>query len=134
MLFSATYKDNILPYIDKNNFYQFASGAVNEVSAAVRQNFWQCNTKISSRIYGAVLGKTIIRSYADGEIQHPFDLLYFFIRDVLFKKSKKKNVMVFVKKTCMADMIAQKLKLHGFDAIAIHGLVFFPTNFLLFYF
>ena len=121
MMFSATYKPNILQYIDENNYYRFACGAVNEVAASVKQGFWQCNSKANSRISGAVSGTLVKRPYPAGELRHPFDLLHTFVMDRIFKEGSKKKVIVFMKKTVMADMIAQRLKIFGCDAIAVHG-------------
>uniref|UniRef100_A0A914PF22 Helicase C-terminal domain-containing protein n=1 Tax=Panagrolaimus davidi TaxID=227884 RepID=A0A914PF22_9BILA len=59
--------------------------------------------------------------YEPDEKLHPFDVLYLYIKKINKNEGPKKRFLVFVKRTCVADFIAQKLSVYGIDAISIYS-------------
>uniref|UniRef100_A0A914PDG1 ATP-dependent RNA helicase n=1 Tax=Panagrolaimus davidi TaxID=227884 RepID=A0A914PDG1_9BILA len=122
LCFSATIKCELYCLIDQKNYYAFGGGRINQVAASIKTVFWKVDTKCHSRITGIFNGKINVGSYEKYELQHPFDCLYRFIQKYLFNNSEnKKKVMIFVKRSTVADYLALRLSLCGFPAVAVHG-------------
>uniref|UniRef100_A0AC34FPF7 Helicase C-terminal domain-containing protein n=1 Tax=Panagrolaimus sp. ES5 TaxID=591445 RepID=A0AC34FPF7_9BILA len=94
-------------------------GESNTVALSIKQQFWEVNSRNVTKIVGAATGNINIRSYGRDEIPHPFDILYHFITGIN-KGEHKKRLVVFVKRTCVADYIAQKLNVYGVKAVSVY--------------
>uniref|UniRef100_A0AC35GKQ6 ATP-dependent RNA helicase n=1 Tax=Panagrolaimus sp. PS1159 TaxID=55785 RepID=A0AC35GKQ6_9BILA len=121
MLFSATYNTAVLDFIDTNNYYGFLYGEQNAVPSTIKQRFYEVNTRNITKIVGIINGDTPDPKYEPDEKLHPFDLLYLYIKKINKNEGSKKRFLVFVKRTCVADFIAQKLSVYGIDAISIYS-------------
>uniref|UniRef100_A0A914XYP4 Helicase C-terminal domain-containing protein n=1 Tax=Panagrolaimus superbus TaxID=310955 RepID=A0A914XYP4_9BILA len=118
MLFSATSSISVMDYLNTNNYYQFIFGEANTVAISIKQRFWQVNSRAITKIVGAATGNIRILEYVPDEIAHPFDVLYHFIKRTN-EGEKKKRFVVFVKRTCVADFIAQNESSKKFNRDAI---------------
>uniref|UniRef100_A0AC34GW89 ATP-dependent RNA helicase n=1 Tax=Panagrolaimus sp. ES5 TaxID=591445 RepID=A0AC34GW89_9BILA len=120
MLFSATIHAAIMDFVDPNNYYEFNFGTPNSVALSIKQKFCQVNSRNITKITGFATGNIKIGTYTPGEISHPFDALYHSLNRINSMEDIKRT-MVFVKRTCVADYIAQKLTAYGIKAIAVYG-------------
>ena len=130
MLFSATHSHALSAFYELEDSYEFMYGnRLNTVAESVTQNFWQVNSQSFSMVYGSAAGKVIYNDKYVKNAPHPFDAIYLYLKHAT-EKSKKSNkrqkkYIIFVKRTIVADMIATRLKLYGFQVIAVHGWVTF---------
>uniref|UniRef100_A0AC34GBD0 ATP-dependent RNA helicase n=1 Tax=Panagrolaimus sp. ES5 TaxID=591445 RepID=A0AC34GBD0_9BILA len=120
MLFSATSSISVMEYLNTQNYYRFIFGEANTVALSIKQKFWEVNSRNVTKIVGAATGNIRILSYRPNEIAHPFDVLYHYITDTN-KDEHKKRFVVFVKRTCVADYIAQKLNVYGVKAVSVYS-------------
>ena len=125
MLFTATAHIILRGFYDTRNFFGFAYGKSDKVAESVKQFFWQVNTKRDSNIVGTCDGKMRMLDYGLEEVPHPFDALYCFVKQILYKKSAHGKVMVFVNRTMLADHLALRLNMYGFNSVAVHRLVLY---------
>ena len=124
MLFSATSKVALHGFYDARNVYHFAYGKSNKVADSIKQFFWQVDTKRDSNIVGSHVSQTRMLEYAPDEIPHPFDALYIFAKNILFKNPESvEKAIIFVKRTMLADNFARRLNFYGFSSVSVHGLV-----------
>uniref|UniRef100_A0AC34FRI0 ATP-dependent RNA helicase n=1 Tax=Panagrolaimus sp. ES5 TaxID=591445 RepID=A0AC34FRI0_9BILA len=108
--------------VNEQNMYSFAGGKINEAAGSIKQYFWPVSTTALSKISGVHTGTLSVGRYDDYELRHPFDALFHFLHHKIFNKSSNKSkVMVFMKRTIVADYTARKLNIFGFPAISVHG-------------
>uniref|UniRef100_A0A914QW88 ATP-dependent RNA helicase n=1 Tax=Panagrolaimus davidi TaxID=227884 RepID=A0A914QW88_9BILA len=131
-LYSATINNTVHSMINEKKFYAFGGGSINQVSASIQKYFWPVSTKALTKITGFSSSLFNIGQYENQVLRHPFDALYLFLKAKLFNKSSnKKKVIVFMKRTIIADLITQKLNIIGFPAISVHGKQSFRTRQIL---
>uniref|UniRef100_A0A914Q2Y5 RNA helicase n=1 Tax=Panagrolaimus davidi TaxID=227884 RepID=A0A914Q2Y5_9BILA len=120
MAFSATIDMSIMDFMDTDNYYQLLYGEQNAVPLSVKQRFCEVNSRTVTKIVGFATGNVRQPKYVPGEKIHPFDALYVNINRIN-EKGSKKRFLVFVKRQCVADFIAQKLCCYGIDAVSIYS-------------
>uniref|UniRef100_A0AC34F5V6 ATP-dependent RNA helicase n=1 Tax=Panagrolaimus sp. ES5 TaxID=591445 RepID=A0AC34F5V6_9BILA len=118
MLFSATIHTAIMDFVDTNNYYEFNFGTPNSVAPSIKQIFCEVNSRNITKITGLATGNIKVGTYKPGE--HPFDALYHSLNRINSLGGSKRT-MVFVKRKCVADYIAQKLTAYGIKAISVYG-------------
>uniref|UniRef100_A0AC35FP36 ATP-dependent RNA helicase n=1 Tax=Panagrolaimus sp. PS1159 TaxID=55785 RepID=A0AC35FP36_9BILA len=119
MAFSATIDMSIMDFMDTDNYYQLLYGEQNAVPLSVKQRFCEVNSRNITKIVGFATGNARQLKYESGEKIHPFDALYNYINKIN-EKGCKKRFLVFVKRQCVADFIAQKLCCYGIDAVSVY--------------
>uniref|UniRef100_A0AC34FKR7 ATP-dependent RNA helicase n=1 Tax=Panagrolaimus sp. ES5 TaxID=591445 RepID=A0AC34FKR7_9BILA len=121
LLFSATNNSSVKSFVDPDNHYAFYYGTPNTVATSVRQKFWHVNSRAISQVYGAFREEPIFEPLETDELPHPFDAIYCLLDRDIKKRKLTKRVLIFVKRTAVADFIAQRLTLYGIPAVSVHS-------------
>uniref|UniRef100_A0AC34FIG6 ATP-dependent RNA helicase n=1 Tax=Panagrolaimus sp. ES5 TaxID=591445 RepID=A0AC34FIG6_9BILA len=121
LLFSATNNSSVKSFVDPDNHYAFYYGTPNTVATSVRQKFWQVNSRAISQVYGAFREEPIFEPLETDELPHPFDAIYCLLDRDIKKRKLTKRVLIFVKRTAVADFIAQRLTLYGIPTVSVHS-------------
>jgi superfamily II DNA/RNA helicase len=118
MLFSATNNASVKNFIDPDNHYAFCYGTPNTVATSIVQKFWHVNSHCTSRVFGVFRAEPVVLPFQAGERPHPFDGIF-----CLLKKDfmNDKSVLIFVKRTALADFIAQRLTIYGLPTVSVHS-------------
>uniref|UniRef100_A0AC35GGX9 ATP-dependent RNA helicase n=1 Tax=Panagrolaimus sp. PS1159 TaxID=55785 RepID=A0AC35GGX9_9BILA len=117
--FSATIDADTAQIIRYSSVFQIKCGQHNVVPPNIMQFFWEVKHNSITRVLRAGRDKAVFRgleSYT-GPL-HPFDILYKGLTES--QSLQNKRIMVFVKRTRIADFIALRLRHYGVKAVSIH--------------
>uniref|UniRef100_A0A914PK28 ATP-dependent RNA helicase n=1 Tax=Panagrolaimus davidi TaxID=227884 RepID=A0A914PK28_9BILA len=117
--FSATIDADTAQIIRYSSVFQIKCGQHNVVPPNIMQFFWEVKQNSITRLFRAGRDRAVFRGLENhtGPI-HPFDTLYKGLTES--PSLQNKRIMVFVKRTRIADYIALRLRHYGVPAVSIH--------------
>uniref|UniRef100_A0A914Y2F5 ATP-dependent RNA helicase n=1 Tax=Panagrolaimus superbus TaxID=310955 RepID=A0A914Y2F5_9BILA len=121
LLFSATNNSSVKSLLDADNHYTFYYGTPNTVATSIKQKFWHVNSRSFSKVFGALLDEPSVTLWEKDELPHPFDAIYCLLDRDIKKNKSDKRIVIFVKRTALADFIALRLTLYGIPTVSVHS-------------